>query len=68
MFIFRNCIVDITMPYIEMTKKKNIIRHIGRYILCDRQLLGIRIKPSDAWPRTKTLKQEISTNLENFYN
>lgn len=56
------------MPYVETTKKKNIIRHVARYILCDRQLLGIRIKPSEAWPRTKTLKQEISTNLENFYN
>jgi hypothetical protein len=44
------------MPYIEVTKKKTIIKHLARYIICDQQLVGIRVKPSDSWPKSKTIK------------
>jgi hypothetical protein len=59
--------VDITMPYVEVTKKRNPIKHLGRYIMCNKQLVGIKIKPSDHWPKAKTITEEIPAIIENFY-
>lgn len=59
--------VDITMPYIELTKNKLVFKHLARYIICNKQLIAIRVKPSDNWPRSKSIKQQISPALEKFY-
>jgi hypothetical protein len=64
----RNSILDITLPYIEVTKKKNVIKHLARYLIVDRILYGIRIKISDNWPKSRTIKQPISANLQHFYD
>lgn len=55
------------MPFIEINKKKAVLKHHARYIISNQQLLAIRVKPSDNWPKSKSIMHQISAPLENFY-
>lgn len=54
-------LVDVGMPYLETRgRKSGPIRHQSRYIIIDRKLVGIRIRPSENWPKSRTIKQDVS--------